>query len=87
MTVIKYRINNQTGRDLTADDWPSAQTLRAQTQVEEIAQFSLWTIIAEITNNDASITHINIDANGVPQMWDETSQTLVPYIDTTTAPE
>lgn len=86
MTVIKYKINNQTARDLIADDWDSAQTLKAQTQAEEIAQFNWWIVIAQITNNDGSITHINVDANGVPQMWDETTQTLAPYIDTTTAP-
>ena len=87
MTVIKYKINNQTGRDLTANDWPSARALREQTQVEEIAQFSLWSVIAEVTNNDASITHTNVDANGVPQMWDETTQSTVPYVDTTNAPQ
>jgi len=85
MTVIKYRINNQTGRDLRADDWPSARALREQTQLEEIAQFSLWSVIAEVTNNDGSIVHTNSDANGVPLMLEE--GIFVPYIDTTTAPE
>jgi hypothetical protein len=86
MTVIKYKINNQTGRDLIANDWASAQTLREQTQAEEIAQLNWWSVIAQITNNDGSTTHAPVDVNGTPQMWDEATQSTVPYVDTTNAP-
>ena len=85
MTVINYKINNQTSRELIATDWTSAQTLQAQTQAEEIAQLGWWSIIALITNNDGTITMCGVDENGVPLNLDENGQ-LVPYVDTTTSP-
>lgn len=83
MTIINYKINNQTSRDLTANDWASAQTLQAQTQAEEIAQFQWWKIVAVITNNDNTITMTGVDENGVPQSTDEEGNPA-PYIDITT---
>jgi hypothetical protein len=87
MTIIKYKINNQTSRNIIADDWASAQKLREQTKNEEISQFGWWSIISEITNNDGSVTHCPIDTNGIPQMWDDTSGTVVPYVDNTISPD
>jgi hypothetical protein len=83
MTTIQYRINNQTGRDLTADDWETAKALQEKTQAEEIAQFKFWSATAEVTNNDGSITQCPIDDNGVPIMYDLEADAMVPYVDTT----
>lgn len=83
MTTIRYRINNQTARDITADDWESAKTLQAQTQAEEMARFGFWNAIAEVTNNDGSITQCSIDENGTPMMYDAETNAVVPYVDNT----
>lgn len=83
MTTIRYRINNQTGRDLTADDWESAKALQTKTIEDEIKQLGWWSVIAEITNKDATITHCPIDDNGVPIMYDLETDSMVPYVDLT----
>ena len=85
MTTINYKINNQTGRDLTAKDWAEAQSLQQKTIQEEITQFQWFTIVAVITNNDGTVTMTGIDTNGVPQVVDENGN-IVPYVDTTVAP-
>ena len=84
MTTINYKINNQTGRNLTAKDWVEAQALQQKTIQEEIDQFKWWSIIAVITNNDGTITMTGIDANGTPISMDDSGNT-VPYVDTTIA--
>ena len=85
MTTINYKINNQTGRNLTAKDWVEAQALQQKTIQEEITQLQWFTIVAVITNNDGTITMTGIDANGVPQCLDENGN-IVPYVDTTVVP-
>jgi hypothetical protein len=85
MTIINYKINNQTAKELTASDWTSAQTLQAKTQAEEIAQFGWWSIIAVVTNNDNTITMCSVDENGVPLEFDDEVNNLAPYIDKTVA--
>ena len=86
MTTINYKINNQTAREITASDWTSAQTLRAQTQVEEIKQLGWWAITAVITNNDGTITMAGVDENGVPVEFNDEVGDLAPYVDKTVAP-
>lgn len=83
MTIIRYKINNQTGRELIADDWESAKALRQKTQEEELAQFNWWSAFAVITNNDGSITHAPIDNNGNPVEWDDNTASMLPYQDKT----
>ena len=82
MTTIKYRINNQTSRTIIASDFNSAQIMRQQIIEEELPQLGWYVIIAEITNNDGSITMCPIDAQGIPQTSDEEGNTI-PYVDTT----
>ncbi len=84
MTTIKYRINNQTGRTIIADDFDSAQIMRQQIIDEELSQLGWYYIIAEITNNDGSVTMCPIDIHGVPQTSDEEGN-LISYVDTTAA--
>jgi hypothetical protein len=86
VTTINYKINNQTGKELIATNWESAQILQATTQAEEIKQFGWWSIVATITNNDNTITMCPVDENGVPLNFDPETETLVPYVDTTVAP-
>jgi hypothetical protein len=86
VTIINYKINNQTARDLKSSDWESAKTLQAQTQAEEIAQFNWWNIIALVTNNDGTLTMCPIDSNGNPLEFDENGNQVI-YVDKTVAPE
>ena len=86
MTTINYKVNNQTARDLIATDWESAQTLRTATMAEEIEQFKWWTIIAQVTNNDGTLTMCPIDSNGNPLEFDENGNQVI-YVDKTVAPE
>jgi hypothetical protein len=86
MTTINYKINNQTSRELIASDWASAQTLREQTQAEEIEQLGWWKITALITNNDGTITMCGVDENGIPLVYDDETNAVIPYVDKTVAP-
>lgn len=85
MTIINYKINNQTGKDLAATDWDSAKTLQAQTQAEEIAQLGFWSIVAVVTNNDGTVTMTDINENGIPVAHDAETGELGPYVDKTVA--
>lgn len=86
MTVIKYKINNQTGRNLETNDWISAQTLQQQIQTEELAQFKFWSIFAHITNNNGSTMQCWVNTNGQPFFLDENGNEVIYVDETTTTP-